>query len=111
MYDRAAEVVKNTEWTQEEITKAIIGVIGNMDGYQLPEAKGKTALMRHLHGITTADRQKTRDEVLGTGPENFYSFAAIAEAIRDQGQVVVLGSPDRVQSASESVDMSITKVK
>lgn len=111
VYDQAAGVIKNTTWTQDAITKAIIGVIGSLDGYQLPEAKGKTALMRHLHGITTADRQRIRNEVLRTGPDDFYRFVDVAQTVRDKGTVVVLGAPDRVQQASEAVKMSLTKVK
>jgi hypothetical protein len=35
-------------------TKAIVGTMGELDTYQLPDSKGYTSLMRHLLGVTEA---------------------------------------------------------
>lgn len=39
-YDGTVEFLKNLELDDEALTKAIIGTIGEMDSYQLPDAKG-----------------------------------------------------------------------
>ncbi|MFT7585935.1 MAG: Zn-dependent M16 (insulinase) family peptidase, partial [Cellvibrionaceae bacterium] len=66
VYREAAASFRQLDLPQAEIEKAVIGVIGSMDGYQLPDAKGHTALMRYLHGTTDDYRQRIRDEVLST---------------------------------------------
>ena len=51
-----------------ELLKAIIGTSGDLDPYQLPDAKAFTALTLHLAGVTDQIRQRIRDEVLAPGP-------------------------------------------
>lgn len=48
---------------KEALTKAIIGTIGDIDGYQLPDAKGYTAMMRHILKVTDEERQIRREQV------------------------------------------------
>ena len=40
--------------------RSIVGAIGGIDAYQLPDAKGLTALQRHILGISDAERQQRR---------------------------------------------------
>ena len=51
--------------------QAIIGTIGDVDAYQLPDAKGHTALMRHILGVSDQERQQRREEILGTTIQDF----------------------------------------
>ena len=51
--------------------QAIIGTIGDIDQYQLPDAKGHTAFMRHILGITDEERQARREQVLATTLQDF----------------------------------------
>ena len=51
--------------------QAIIGTMGDIDSYQLPDAKGSSALSRHLLGVTDEERQQRRDEILGTSAKDF----------------------------------------
>lgn len=53
------------------LLQAIIGTIGDVDSYQLPDAKGYSALSRHLLGVTDEERQIRRDQILGTTPKDF----------------------------------------
>jgi len=51
-YDGTAQFLRETELSDEEITRNIIGVIGNIDTYQLPDAKGYTSMVHYLTGET-----------------------------------------------------------
>lgn len=42
------------------LTKAIVGAISSVDAYQLPDAKGYTALTCHILQITDEERQQRR---------------------------------------------------
>jgi hypothetical protein len=55
------------ELPRAELEKAVIGAVGDLDAHLLPDAKGFVSLQRHLAGLDEATRQRTREEVLGTG--------------------------------------------
>ena len=52
-------------------TQAIIGTIGDIDSYQLPDAKGYTSFMRRVLGVSDAERQERREQILGTSLKDF----------------------------------------
>ncbi len=100
IYDQTSEYLKSVELDEFEITKSIIGTIGDLDAYQLPDAKGFTSLRWYLLGTTEEERQKIRNEVLGTSIEDFHHFAEYLEKIKDHGSIVVLGADEALQSAN-----------
>jgi presequence protease len=69
----------------DSLTKAIIGTIGDVDAYQLPDAKGYTAFMRHLLHIGDDERQQRRDEILGTCAQDFRWGLVLRACIRPGG--------------------------
>ncbi|MEJ5347778.1 MAG: insulinase family protein [Desulfosoma sp.] len=97
-YDQCAEFLRTIDLHQDELTKAIIGVIGDLDRHLLPDAKGLTAFMRYLAGDDEASRQRMREEVLATTPEDFHSFGEVLAEVRHTGRVVVLGSSESLQN-------------
>jgi Zn-dependent M16 (insulinase) family peptidase len=101
-YDAAGQFLGQVELSQDEITKSIIGAIGQVDGYQLPDAKGYTSMIRYLLGITDEIRQQRREEILSTGVSDFRAFADILQGVKDQGFVVVLGSQEDIQVANQA---------
>ena len=75
----AAPFLRDYPISNDELTKAIIGTIGDFDAYQLPDAKGYASLVRYLTGIDDDYRQQMRDQVLGTKAEHFADFAAVLD--------------------------------
>ncbi len=57
------DFLRSLELDRDALTKAIIGTIGDIDSYQLPDAKGHTAFMRHLLKVTEEERQQRREQV------------------------------------------------
>jgi presequence protease len=98
--------------SQQDLTKAIIGAIGDLDAYQLPDAKGYTALVRHLVGIDDVERQRLRDQVLSTRVEDFRTFGTVLERIAGKETVVVLGSAGAIEEVDKQFPgwLQITKV-
>ncbi len=110
-YDKAADFLKNIDSSRlsdNELTKAIIAAIGDLDAYQLPDAKGYTSMMRHLTGRTEEMRQKTRDQVLSTNGEDFIAFGEVLEKVAQSNAVAVMGSQHAIESAN--VGLEVTKV-
>jgi hypothetical protein len=107
-YDKAADFLKHLDASRlsdNELTKAIIGAIGDLDTYQLPDAKGYTSMIRHLTGRTDEMRQKTRDEVLSTNGEDFIAFGDVLEKVAQSNSVAVLGSQNAIESANVGLDV------
>jgi Zn-dependent M16 (insulinase) family peptidase len=102
VYDKTPEYLRSLDLADDDLTKSIIGAIGVMDAYQLPDAKGDTALVRYLLGETDESRQRTRDEVLGTTAADFRRFADVLDAVRREGRVVVLGAADALEKANDA---------
>ncbi len=101
-YDRTPHFLREIDGSrlsQEELTKSIIGVIGDLDAYQLPDAKGFSSLTRFLAGETDQARQQRREQVLATKQDDFRQFSQVLEEVSRQGQVVVLGSQESINAA------------
>jgi hypothetical protein len=65
----------------------------------LPDAKGYASMVRYLIDDTEEDRQKMRDEILGTQASDFAAFAEVLDHVREKGIVKVLGSQDSIEDA------------
>uniref|UniRef100_A0A0E0K5I3 Peptidase M16C associated domain-containing protein n=1 Tax=Oryza punctata TaxID=4537 RepID=A0A0E0K5I3_ORYPU len=101
VYDETAKFLRELEMDDDCLTKAIIGTIGDVDSYQLPDAKGYSSLMRYLLGITEEERQQRREEILSTSLKDFKEFADAVETINDNGVVVAVASPEDVEAANK----------
>ncbi|XP_077224928.1 presequence protease 1, chloroplastic/mitochondrial-like isoform X2 [Tasmannia lanceolata] len=101
VYDGTASFLRELELDDDTLTKAIIGTIGDVDSYQLPDAKGYSSMLRYLLGITEEERQKRREEILSTSSKDFKEFADAIEAVKDKGVVVAVASVDDIAAANE----------
>ena len=110
-FDQTAEFLRTVELTEDELTKSIIGTIGDIDTYLLPDAKGFTSMVWHLTGETREARQRLRDEVLGTTVADFRSFADALQGVKERGLVKVLGSEGAIQAAAPGLPRGCQMVK
>jgi hypothetical protein len=103
VYDQTGGHLRELALSPANLTRAVIGTIGDLDAYQLPDAKGFTALWRYLLGEDDPWRQQYRDEILGTTAVDFRAFADVLDAVRDHGTVVVLGGAPAIESAASAL--------
>lgn len=99
-YDGTAKFLKNLKIDPAELTKSIIGTIGDMDTYMLPDAKGYTSMTRYLMGVTDEERQVHREQVLATTAEDFQAFGEKLKQLNENGLVVVMGSEEAIEAAN-----------
>jgi presequence protease len=100
IYDKAADFLKNADLSETELSRNIIGTIGDIDTYRLPDAKGFVSMQRHLIGDTDEARQRRREEVLSTTIADIRNFADAAAQVAQRGRVVVLGSEQAIETAN-----------
>jgi hypothetical protein len=88
---------------KEELTRAIIGTIGGVDSYLLPDAKGFTSLVHYMTGYTYEDRQAMRDQILAASPEDFKALATSLSAAQPLSIAGALGSKQRFESLPKAL--------
>jgi Zn-dependent M16 (insulinase) family peptidase len=98
-FDASAEFLERAQIGADEISKSIIGTIGEIDTYLLPDAKGFASMVRQLTGNTDEVRQRTRDEILGTDGRDFREFAAVMRAFAAHGVVKLMGGEGPIGQA------------
>jgi presequence protease len=99
-YDRTADFLRSADLNEAEVTRNIIGTIGDVDSYQLPDAKGFTSMLRYLIGNTDEARQRMREEILSTTAADIRNFADAMADVAAHGRVVVLGSEQAIEAAN-----------
>ncbi len=98
-FDQTAQFLRNWQFRDEELTKSIIGAIGDLDAHMLPDTKGYVSMLRYLASDTEKGRQQIRDEILDTKRDNFKAFAGVLEEVRESGIVKILGSKRAIEAA------------
>lgn len=111
IYDKASAFLK-AGVGQQDLVRSVIGVIGAVDTYRLPDAKGFTSLVWELAGDSEDARQKRRDEILGASNRDFKALAEALDQVARNGQVVVLGSETAIKAANDERGgfLKVTKV-
>jgi Zn-dependent M16 (insulinase) family peptidase len=112
VYDQTGAFLKETDISEAELVKSIIGVIGRLDDYKLPDAKGFTSALRYLLGETDETLQRFREEILSAKPQDFRKFGETLDALADTAEVVVVGSPEAIAAANAKRQglLAVTKV-
>lgn len=99
VYKATGNYLQNLKLSEDELTRALIGAIGQLDSYQLPDAKGFSDCTRFLLDYTNEKRQKLRDEVLATTQEHFNAFGEAINRAFEHPDIVVLCSADTAEHA------------
>jgi presequence protease len=100
-YDRTADFLKGIDLSPAELTRNIIGTIGEIDTYRLPDAKGYASMQRYLIGDTDEARQRMREEILSTTAADLRNFAGAMAEVAAHGRVAVLGSEQAIEGANK----------
>ncbi len=98
----SARFLQDKKLEADEVDKAVIGAIGDLDGYLLPDAKGFVSLRRFLAGVSEQELQTMRDELLGTTAADFQEFGRVLEQALAGSKIVVAGAVDALQQAQKN---------
>ena len=90
IYQQTGQFLKDLKLDEAELTRSLIGAIGQLDAYMLPDSKSFTNAKRRLVGYTDTKRQQLRDEVLSTTQQHFNQFGEILDAAFRNPRVAVL---------------------
>mmetsp|Transcript_47425 Transcript_47425/g.153935 ORF Transcript_47425/g.153935 Transcript_47425/m.153935 type:complete len:286 (-) Transcript_47425:77-934(-) len=102
-YDGTGAYLRSNPLGPSELSKAIIGAVGELDAPQSVDARGVTSMVRHLLGVTEEERQTWRDEVLATTAADFVAFADRIDEVAARGSVAVVASESAIAEANAAL--------
>ena len=111
IFDRSAQFLENETLSKEELTKSIIGAIGDLDSHMLPDTRGFVSMIRYLTNDSENLRQKMREELLGTTTAHFKSMGKILREVAEKGVVKVLGSTTAMEAVEKERPGWLKRVK
>jgi Zn-dependent M16 (insulinase) family peptidase len=92
VFREAGNYLRTVDLSAEEMEQAIVGAIGDLDAYMLPDAQGNAAMGRILAGDDEPGRERMRREILATTLDDFRHFGEILSKAMEDAHVVTLGS-------------------
>jgi len=101
VYKNAWKYVENFDADDRDMTKYIIGAIGNIDAPVDPSAKGMQMFRAWLMGVTTELVQKERDELLTCTQETIRGLAPLIKAAFEDNIICVIGNENKLEEEKE----------
>jgi len=103
IFSKASGYLASLKISDEELLRSIIGTIGDVDSYLLPDAKGFTSLIHFLTGYTQEDRQAMRDQILSASPADFKALASQLDAAKNLSINAALSSKQKIEALPEEL--------
>ncbi len=106
-----SEYLRTVTLDKNNLEKVIIGTIGELDRYQLPDAKGYKAFVQEMIGLTKDLRQQIRDEVLGTTVAQLNQLGSQLSELSGQFLEIVMCDKSRLpelQTTGKANDVVLT---
>lgn len=101
VFEGIPQYLENFDVEEREMTKYIIGTMSDVDMPLSPKAKGRLALGMYRSGITEADLQKERDEILAMEAADVRKLAEVVRAVLDCKVICVVGSSTAIEDNKE----------
>ena len=101
VYEKVPEYIRNFQADEREMTKYIIGTLGNMDTPLYPEGKGHRAMAAYLKKLTLEELQAERDEILNATDADIRKLADLVESVLSDACICVIGNENNIQKEKE----------
>lgn len=100
-YRDSVEYLKNFSADEREMTKYIIGSVGDLDQPLSAQMKGTQNLRMYLTGMTYEDYQRERTEILFVTPEKIRAHADMLQKVLEASYITVFGGETEVMKNKE----------
>ena len=101
VFDGTADCLADFDASEREMDKYIIGTMSNIDTPLTPQMKGSAAATCWLRGITEADRQQARNEILDTRQADVQKLASLVKACMEENVLCVFGGQEKINEHKE----------
>ncbi|MCF0145033.1 MAG: insulinase family protein, partial [Eubacterium sp.] len=97
VFEKLPAFLENFHVDEREMTKYIIGTISEIDTPMTAQGKGSAALHAWMGGLTEADYQKSRDQVLDADDSVIRGLKDLIAAVIAQKRICVVGSAGQIE--------------
>ncbi len=94
VYDGIPDYLETLSISDRDMTKYIIGTMSDIDTPLTPSLLGARSFAAYQTGITEADAQKERDEILNTTVEDLKALAPCVRAVLSENRIAAVGSEE-----------------
>ncbi len=102
-YKNSGDFLRKFAESGENITKFIIGAVGDASPLTSPKLKGSLATSRYLRGIDYEYECKTRREMLETDHEELLRIADIIDSITKSDAICVVGGKEQLDACKDII--------
>lgn len=104
VYENAYEYVKNFNVSERDMTKYVIGTIGDMDTPLTPSAKGNYSFSFYMSECDMDTIQREREQVIDATAEDIRSLWPVIKSITDKNHLCVIGNAENIKNDAEMFD-------
>lgn len=104
VYEKAVDYIRNFSVSERDMTKYVIGTIGEMDTPMNPVAKGNRSFSAYLSNVTVEDLQKERNEVINATANDIRNLWAPIKAMLDDNYLCVIGNANSIKENEKLFD-------
>ncbi|MFT5131529.1 MAG: Zn-dependent M16 (insulinase) family peptidase, partial [Rhodothermales bacterium] len=101
VFDEMPDWLASQRVSESEYDKLVIGTMGTVDSPRTASQIGAVALRRALSGISGAEVQKRRDEILGSSSGDLLRPLEALRAFTEQGRICVIGGDEKLQESAD----------
>ena len=95
-YRKSSDFLREFARAGEDITKFIIGAVGDASPLATPKLKGTLATMQYLRGESYEYRVKTKLQMLETNSQDLLAIADVIDKISSTNAICVVGGKDKL---------------
>jgi Zn-dependent M16 (insulinase) family peptidase len=110
VFEKTAEFLANFECSPRDFEKYLIGTMAELDMPSTPSQKGSVADSFYISGLSFADKQKLRDEVLSTTIKDIRAYSPLIEDVMKQHQLAVFGVEAKIKENKDMFDAIVPAI-
>lgn len=101
VYDNSGEFFRNLKLNKRDLTKFIIGTIGDHDSPMSVSSKGRLSNLYYFQEISQSYLQKIREEILDTTLTDLHNVAPIIDAVTGDNIYCIIGNEEKINENKE----------
>jgi Zn-dependent M16 (insulinase) family peptidase len=98
VFDGTGDYIRHFEASDREMDKFIIGTMSGIDTPLTPQMKGSAAATCWLRGISKADRQLNRNQILDARQQDIRAMADLVDACMKDNVICVFGGQEKIEA-------------
>ena len=101
VYEGVVEYLKNFSANERDMTKYIIGTMGNIDQPMTPATKGDRSMNLYMNHVSEEIIYEERNQILNATEEDIRGLADIVAAVLKNNFICVIGNEEKLEEQKE----------